>query len=633
MHLKDSYQTFIRLLGFARPYWPRLAVGLLAGLLTGGSLFGLLRFSPYLIVPFEQSAAPRAGGPPANSASSGASRPTTRNERSLPGFRQIERIAAVLHIPLTEAGGARISWQLMLLAALGVPLFQLLKSAAVYINRYYMRWVGARVVMDIRNTLFAHLARQSLAFFGRRDVGDLISHCTNDTMLVDSAISGTIADLSRAPFEIGASVLFVVLFAREQHMLGMVLISLVLFPLGLAPLTFLGRIVRRFTRRSLEKISGVVSRMQETFTGIEVVQAYNTAGREIDRFTALNQRYFKNVIRALRANLLMTPLMEFVGALAACAFVVLCYIHHVRMSEIGPIAYAAMTAYRPLKKLARIQASLQQALAGADRIFAILDTDTSLPAAEHPVQLTGFHRQIQFEHVSFRYDAGGPWTLLDLNFVIPKGTVAAFVGETGVGKSTVAGLLARFFDPTEGTVSIDGHDLRQVDLASLRALLGVVGQNAILFNDTIAANIAYGAPEAARDEIVKAAKMANAHDFIMAHPEGYDRVVGEKGMRLSGGERQRIAIARAILRNPPILILDEATSALDTVTEKLVQEAINRVMEHRTVLAIAHRLSTIQHADQIFVLEAGRIVEHGTHRELLATGGRYRKLCDMQFSG
>jgi len=267
------------------------------------------------------------------------------------------------------------------------------------------------------------------------------------------------------------------------------------------------------------------------------------------------------------------------------------------------------------------------------RIFELLDEDTRLPVADPAIVVDGFSDRVVFEKVSFAYAAGGDAVLSNIDLEVSKGSVVALVGETGSGKSTLANLLARFYDPLEGRVLLDGVDLRDTDPTALRKLIGIVTQETILFNDTIAANISYGTPEATREQIEEAARQANAHEFIIADPDGYDRVVGEKGFVLSGGERQRVAIARAILKNPPILILDEATSALDTVTEKMVQEAISRVMAHRTVFAIAHRLSTIRHADQICLLDKGQIVERGAHDELFAAAGRYRTLCDMQFSG
>jgi subfamily B ATP-binding cassette protein MsbA len=373
--------------------------------------------------------------------------------------------------------------------------------------------------------------------------------------------------------------------------------------------------------------------MHEVFTGIRVVKSFHTEDAERDRFQEINNRYFKAVLSALRAEILMSPAMELTTTLLACAFIIFCYVRGFRITQIIPIGLVAIMVYKPVKHLTRIVPALQRSAAALERIFTLLDTDTRLPEAEHPVPMRSFEKGVVFDRVSFQFAPGGRMILEDISFEIPRGGMVALVGETGSGKSTIANLLARFYDPTAGRVLFDGTDVRDISTVDVRRLVGVVNQETILFNESVAFNIAYGHPDATPGQIAHAAKLANAHDFIVAHPEGYDRIVGEKGFTLSGGERQRVALARAILRNPPILILDEATSALDTVTEHLVQEAIARVMENRTVLAIAHRLATVRSADLILVVDRGRIVERGTHDELYARpDGRYRRLCNLQFT-
>jgi subfamily B ATP-binding cassette protein MsbA len=495
-----------------------------------------------------------------------------------------------------------------------------------------MHWVGGRVMVDVRNELFSNLQRQSLVFFGRSDVGELISRCTNDVNVIEQAVSGTVAQITRAPFEILAPVLFALYYSWKHGLFGAVAAILLVFPLCIIPIVVLGRHVKRHSRRALSGVSRLVSRMQETFSGIRLIKACHMEETESRRFAVMNAAYFKEVIRALRAELLMTPLMEAVGVLCACAFLVFCFARGIQFSQIATVGAAAILAYRPVRQLAKIQATLQRSNAAAERIFDLLDVDETLPEARNPVKITAFQDRVRFENVSFRYTPDAPPVLSGISFDMPRGSVIAFVGETGSGKTTVANLLARFYDVSDGVVLLDGHDVREIEIASLRALVGVVAQDTILFNDTVARNIGYGCADATPERIEEAARQANAHEFISARSEGYEFVVGEKGFRLSGGEKQRIAIARAILQNPPILILDEATSALDTVTEQMVQQAISRVMEHRTVFAIAHRLSTIRHADLICVMDRGHIVERGTHQELYDQGGRYRDLCDMQFS-
>jgi subfamily B ATP-binding cassette protein MsbA len=372
--------------------------------------------------------------------------------------------------------------------------------------------------------------------------------------------------------------------------------------------------------------------MHEVFTGILVVKAYNTEEKEALVFRAVNRKYFRIIVRALKMQLLMAPLMEVVAVGSTLVFLVYSYSRNVTLTELTAMLLPAFMAYKPIKELAKISTYLQRSMAAADRYFALIDTDTSIKENPAAVEINDFKEEISFNNVVFSYNAERK-ILNDISLKIKKGSVVAVVGETGSGKTTIANLIARFYDVDSGSVTVDGIDVRDLQIKSLRKHIGIVSQDAILFNDTIANNIAYGCPDATREQIIEAAMQANAHHFITdgRHPEGYDTEVGDKGCKLSGGEKQRVAIARAILKNPPILILDEATSALDTVTERQVQEALNRVMSNRTVFAIAHRLSTIQHANLIIVLKHGKIVESGTHAELLAHSGAYKKLHETQF--
>jgi len=443
-------------------------------------------------------------------------------------------------------------------------------------------------------------------------------------------ISHTLADLCRAPFEILVAVGYVIYFAIKNNMLETLVLVLFGFPLILLPMAVLGSLVRRWSRRALHRISFISSKIHENLTCIRVVKAYHTEEYEIERYRKVNQHYVKSVLRALRIELLITPSVECVGIFLIFVFVIYCFFRKIAIHEIVPLLVPFFVAYRPMKQLGKVQAQIERGRAALARMFSLLDTDFSLPLAADPVRKASFDDRVRFDHVDFRYGEGPELTIKDVSFEIPLGSVVAVVGGTGSGKTTLANLLARFYDPVAGSVSMDGIDMRQLDIGDLRSLIGVVTQETVLFNDTIAFNIAYGTPDATREQIIAAAKLANAHDFIMAQPEGYDRVAGEKGFALSGGERQRVAIARAILKNPPILILDEATSALDTVTERLVQDAINKLMANRTTFAIAHRLSTIRNADLILVLDKGRIIERGTHEQLYTASGAYRKLCDMQ---
>ncbi len=667
-------QTYWRLLSYAKPYKFRLAVGILAGFIVGGSLFGSLMLIPSLMTGIEFAGkstgqeldlAARSILDSINAAESNEQKIETvkrilakpekeefskiqkeidKANRTLKtlGIRSIsvvyvkgtvvlrQQTEELFSFPAeTETG--KMTWQFFAVFCIGFILLWIVKNIATYVNHYCMRWVGIRVVTDLRDEIFRKLMDQSLRFYGKTDVGQLISRCTNDTAAIESSVANVIADATRCPIEILACAAAIV-YASLQH--GSWELPLILFvgmPLCIVPVAILGRKIRKVYKKSFAQIAEVVIRMHEVFTGILVVKAYHAEEREIRRFEYSNRHYFKTVVRAIRAQLLMTPLMEVVAVASTLVFLIYSYSREISLSELAQLLAPCFLAYRPIKDLAKVSTYIQRSMAAADRYFQVIDYDTGIKESRNPVELREFHDRISFNNVTFAYDKR---KILDgISFDIPKGHIVAVVGETGSGKTTIANLIARFYDCDGGSITIDGKDVREIKIEDLRNLIGIVTQDAILFNDTIADNIAYGLPSASREQIIEAAKQANAHNFIVdgRHPDGYDTFAGEKGFRLSGGEKQRISIARAILRNPPILILDEATSALDTVTEKLVQDALNNVMTNRTVFAIAHRLSTIQNANKIIVLEKGHIVESGTHAELMALGGRYKKLHDTQF--
>jgi subfamily B ATP-binding cassette protein MsbA len=662
-------QSYWRLLKYTRPYWIRLSVGLFFGIIVGGSLLG-----SFLVIPELMTAVDNSSMGDKNKASVTAERiaktygsvnmteqeklraveeilhPTDRDPKLTKSLKKIENIATDMHlpvavtkheiaitwpttigIPVSDSAG-RMSWQFFSIYVIAFIVGWTLKNLADYINHYYMRWVGAKVITDMRNEIFNKLMNQSLKFYGKMDVGHLISRCTNDTSAIESSVSNVIADATRCPLEILACAAAIIIASIQYQNYGLLIILFVGMPLCVLPVVILGRKIRKIYKGSFAKIAEVTSRMHEVFTGILVVKAYNTEKKEENIFRQINRRYFRIVIHALKLQLLMAPLMEVVAVAATLIFLVYSYSRFVTLTELATLLIPAFMAYRPIKSLAKVATYLQRSMAAADRYFAIIDVDTSIKEKADAVELKEFKDEIAFNDVVFTYD--GDRKILDgISFKIKKGSVVAVVGETGSGKTTIANLIARFYDVDSGSVTIDGIDVRDMKTSSIREHIGIVSQDAILFNDTIANNIAYGCPNATHEEIVEAAIQANAHQFVIdgRHPEGYDTEVGEKGFKLSGGEKQRVAIARAIMKNPPILILDEATSALDTVTERLVQEALNRVMSHRTVFAIAHRLSTIQHANMIIVLKQGKIVECGTHAELLTHGGVYKKLHDTQF--
>ncbi len=632
-----TWALYRRLARYVLRYPGHLAIGLVAGMLCGGAVFGLLQVGKQALAVGDMSVATVAVATnsiqqvPAVAQPAAASN-TIAAAQAPPWMKEAQKWADRFGIPLSKDDG-RMTWQFLLMAFILAPVVIGLRLASLYCNLYSLRWVGSRVVCDLREKMFETLQGQSLKYHGSVDVGHLISRCTADIGVVDGTAFSTISSFSRAPFEIAGSLLFVILFAHEHHLFGMLALLIIGYPLCLVPMVLLGRLVRSWTSRSLERISALVSRMHENLTCIRIIKAFHMENTETMRFQEENRRYFKTTMRATRVEVLLSPLTEGVAILLGCVMLVICFSRGMRVYEIGLLGLAAVTVYKPVKQLTGIVPMLERGSAALARVFEIMDLDNRLPEAVHPTAKKSFEDRVIFEDVSFRYSASGEMVVKHASFAIPRGGMVAVVGATGSGKTTLANLLARFYDPTDGCVRLDGVDLREIRIADVRKLVGVLTQETVLFNETIAYNIAYGTEEATQAEIEAAAKKANAHAFITAHPNGYARVVGEKGFVLSGGERQRISIARIMLRNPPILILDEATSALDTVTERQVQEEIALAMENRTIFAIAHRLSTIRRANLILVMDKGAIIERGTHDELYAQNGAYKRLCDMQFMG
>jgi subfamily B ATP-binding cassette protein MsbA len=506
-----------------------------------------------------------------------------------------------------------------------------LKSAGDYVSDYLMTQVGQRVVRDLRNQLFRQTLGQSVSFFSRRSSGQLLSLMTNDVNQIQRAVSETITDLIRE--SLTAVFYIALLFTLDARL---ALVSLTTMPLVVYALWRLGQRVRRTTHRSQESLEEVTRRATEAFTGHRIVKAFGAEDREGARFAEASQRLYNSYMKATAALSSLPPLMEFIGGLAAIGAV------YMASTEIaaGTLTSGAFTSflatafmlYTPLKRLSRVNAGLQQSIAAAERIFALLDVDTEVAQVPGAPMLERPRQTVEFRDVGFAYDdAPDRFTLRHVSFTANAGQVVAIVGLSGAGKTTLVNLIPRFYDPKEGSILIDGKDIRRVNLASLRQNIALVTQETVLFDDTIASNIAYGAPGASREAIEAAAKAAHAHEFIEPLADGYDAQIGERGQRLSGGQRQRLAIARAILKDAPLLVLDEATSSLDVESELLVQDALANLMRNRTTFVIAHRLSTVRHADFIVALEHGEVVEIGRHDELVSRpGGLYAKLYALQ---
>ena len=636
-------EAYSRLWGYARKYKLRIILGVVCGMLTAGTLLPFYQIiQPALAkVENQQASSVRAEvksaevqAEPSPSSEDTAVSPTAdkaakKAKGIVKEYGKFRKLAEKVGIHLQDEDDA-LGLPLLFAIIVIVPLVALARCALIFLNHYCLAWAGMRTVRDMRCAVLRHVQEQSMQFHGRIDVGQLMSRCTSDPHQVQLVIQHVLQELAQAPFEIIVSVGFIIWTAIENKMLPTLGIIVIGFPLFMIPVVFLSKRIRKWSKKALERLSLVGSRIHEILTCIKVVKAYNTEEFENAKYEDANNQTLKATLRALRWGLLVGPAVETVGIFLICGFMVWCYFTGVKFSTIIPMLAPLLLIYRPLKQLSKLQVQIEQGRAALARIWSIMDVEMRLPESASAAAKSTFDDRVAFEGVSFRYDTAERDAVHGASFAIPRGKVVAVVGGTGSGKSTLSALLARFFDPKSGRVTMDGVDLRDIRIADLRRLIGSVQQETLLFNDTIEANIRYGSPGATHEQVVEAAKMANAHDFIMSQPEGYERMAGEKGFALSGGERQRIAIARAILRNPPILILDEATSALDTVTERLVQDAINNLMKDRTTFAIAHRLSTIRGADLILVMRDGEIVERGTHDELYAADGVYRKLCDMQ---
>ena len=489
-------------------------------------------------------------------------------------------------------------------------------------------FISGRVVTDLRNQLHDHIQSLSLAFFHRHPTGTLISIITNDVAVAAGALTGTVASLMRDSTSVIA--LAIIAFIMDPWL---ALIAFVGFPASILPVLNVTKKIRKYARRGQSTLGGILGLMQETIQGTRIVKAFGMEQYERERFRLESEKLFRQNLRISRARAIMPPTMELLSSFAIGGVVWYGGYSVINGGRTQGQFMAFMASmflmYQPFKKLTGANTSIQQGLVAADRVFQLLDTPSDVAERADARPAPAFSREIEFHDASFGYDSR--LVLKNINLKIKAGEMVAIVGVSGVGKSTLADLVPRFYDVTSGKITIDGVDIRDVTIASLRSQIGIVTQQTFLFNDTVKNNIAYGDRSKDMDTVIAAANAAHAHDFIMATPNGYESTTGELGVKLSGGERQRLSIARALLKDPPILILDEATSALDSESEKLVQDALERLMVGRTTLVIAHRLSTIRKANRIVVLVDGCIVEEGSHEELLARKAEYNKLYTLQF--
>jgi len=589
----ESLEIFKRLFPFVRPYVARLIVGTICGMLHGGATFGMLVVLRWVLGGISGEEFNLSGGMPA-----------LNEPEGMVGDMEKHRL---------------------ILAVVLLPVVSVMQGVLFFAGKYLVEWVGSRVITDLRTRLFEHIHALPMQFFTQSRVGELITRITSDTGLLMQLVTNVIGDVIREPFTlIGCIAAMIYLDWRLS------VIALVVFPVCILPVALLGRRVRKASKSGQESVGDMLSVVQESIGGALVVKAFQMEQEEVGRFNVSNMKAFKMGMRQSRAKSLTDPIVMFLSAIGISGVVVYSFVNDLSLALLVTFAGAATQMYKPFKKLSQIHMRIQRAAPGAERVFEVLDITNTIDNAPDAVEFTGTVQNVEFKNVSFAYEE--KQVINDVDLQSQAGQCIAFVGSSGAGKTTLVNLIPRFFDVTGGSIELNGKDVRKYTVESLRSQMGIVTQETVLFNRSVAENIAYGSKDATREQIEDAARRANAHAFIQELENSYDTVIGERGSLLSGGMAQRVAIARALLKNPPILILDEATSALDTESERLVQGALDELMKDRTVFVIAHRLSTIAHADMIVVLDQGRIVEQGTHDELLARGGKYKYLYDIQFA-
>lgn len=614
-------RTYFRILNYIKPYWKHLTASVIfsifQALLNGASI--------YLAIPLLDTLFQQAGVASADSSSVSQNVPA-QSSGSIGGI--INDVINYFKEIIFSGDTSEILLKiciLIVIAFLGKNLFG-------YLQSYYLAFVEQGMIRDLRNESYKHLHKLPMSYFKNEKTGNLISRITNDVNMVNTSVSTVFLNMIREPLTI---IVFIAIAVSISWQLT--LFSLVVMPFSLIIISYIGLILRKQSGLLQQKMADITTNLHETITGVKIVKAFGMEEYENKKFFSETQKFFRLVLRITRIRNISSPVTEFLSVIVG---VVIIYFgaqlvlvdKTIKPSEFITFLFAIFQLMPPVKELSSVNNRIQESSAAADRIFEILDTEPKIRNVQSPVSVNGFNDKIVFDNVSFHYDDSDELVLDGINLEVKRGSVIAIVGSSGAGKTTMVDLLPRFYDPTAGAILLDGLDIRKIKIEDLRKLMGIVTQETVLFNESVISNIAYGLDDCDKGKVIEAAKAANAHNFICELNYDYNTIIGEKGTKLSGGQRQRISIARALLKNPPIMILDEATSSLDNESEVLVQEAIERLMQDRTTFVIAHRLSTIRNSDRIIVLDRGKIVQDGKHESLLADeNGIYRKLYELQF--
>lgn len=610
-------EIFLRILAYIKPFWKHLVLSIISVF-----LFALMNgVSIYLTIPllgtlFQEETIKEA--------------PTSSTSSLMPEWvnNTIDDITQSFQTYILSGEVVDVLFKISIMIIIAFVL----KNIFSYISSYFMAYVEQGMIRNLRNKLYLHLHKLPMSFFKNEKTGDLISRITSDVGIIQQSVTAVFLNIFRDPITI--IVFFGIAFSISWKL---TLFSLLIVPLSIGIIGWIGSLLRKQSYLLQKQLGSITTQLHETISGVKIVKAFGMEDYENKRFMIETQNYFKIILKKVRIRNIASPTTEIIAVILGAVIIyyggrLVLIEQEIKASEFMGFLFAIFQMMPPMKQMSTLNNKIQESIGAATRVFEVLDIKPNITNIENPKPFTSFKKEIRFKNVTFNYSDSSEKILDSVNITAKKGEIIAFVGSSGAGKTTLVDLVPRFYDPTEGQILMDGIDIREIKIEDLRRQMGIVTQETVLFNETVFKNIAYGLSDIPMERVIEVAKVANAHNFILELPNGYETVIGEQGTKISGGQRQRLSIARALLKNPPIMIFDEATSALDNESEVLVQEAIEHLMKERTTLVIAHRLSTIRNADKIYVLEKGQIVQEGKHDELLLDeNGIYKKLYELQF--